>query len=152
MGGRTDGWITQSWSGAHLFLPLSTSFLQVLTDADAAVPRGIISCKERASNPSAVTVVLVYRYRFCTVYTWVPCETVTMRSSLVPETFFCSACGAWYLKKNQGDMRNIYRERGGPGQEPRRRHVAIAALSSFLGIPAEAICSSIQGWYCNEWA
>jgi hypothetical protein len=60
------------WAIAYLHLPLSLT--------DAAAPHGIVSCKERASNPSTVTVMLAFRYRLCTGH--------TMRSSLVPGTFF----------------------------------------------------------------
>jgi hypothetical protein len=63
----------------------------------AAAPCGIVSCKERASNPSTVTVVLVPRYRLCTVYLGIIGET--MRSSLEPGTFcFGSVSQMWYGK------------------------------------------------------
>ncbi len=57
----------------------------------AAAPGGIVSCTERASNPSTVTVVLVFRYRLCTVYLGIIGET--MRSSLVPGTILESCPG-----------------------------------------------------------
>jgi len=75
-----------------------TLLLDVLTRTlctYAAAPRGIVSCKERASNPSTVTVVLVFRYRLCTVYLGTIGET--MRSSLVPGTYcFGSVSQTWY--------------------------------------------------------
>ena len=67
-----------------VILPLDVLTRTLCTYAGA--PRGIVSCTERASKPSTVTVVLVFRYRLCTVYLGIIGET--MRSSLVPGTFF----------------------------------------------------------------